>query len=96
MFFAFGLAAWVEENLFRAYLQSLLAGKMSLWAAIFIQAALFPGAHLGYTSHLLDFGSLFVTGLILGWLRWQASGVIAPYIAHGLFWLMGAFMVLPA
>lgn len=78
------------------YLQPLLADKMNLWAAIWVHATLFSAAHLDYTSHLLDFGTLFVTGLILGWLRWQSSGIIAPFIAHGLFWLMGAFMVLPA
>lgn len=92
--FAFGLPAWVEENLFRGYLQPLLAGKMSIWLAIIVQAVIFSVAHLGYSSHLLDFGSTFVTGLILGWLRGRESSLVAPFIAHGLFWMMGAFMVI--
>jgi membrane protease YdiL (CAAX protease family) len=92
-FFAFGLAAWVEENLYRGYLQPLLAEKMSLWPAILVQAAIFSAAHLGYTQQLLDFGSLFVAGIILGWLRKRDSSLIAPYTAHGLFWMMAAFMV---
>lgn len=96
MFFAFGLPAWVEENLYRGYLQPLLAGKMSIWLAIIVQAVIFSVAHLGYSSHLLDFGSAFVTGLILGWLRRRESSLIAPFIAHGLFWMMGAFMVIPS
>ncbi len=96
MFFAFGFPAWVEENLYRGYLQPLLAGKMSLWLAIVVQAAIFSVAHLGYSSHLLDFGSAFVAGLILGWLRGRESSLAAPFIAHGLFWMVGAFMVLPA
>jgi len=95
MFFAFGLPAWVEENLYRGYLQPLLAGKMNLWLAIIVQAAIFSVAHLGYSSHILDFGSAFVTGLILGWLRGRESSLVAPFIAHGLFWMMGAFMVIP-
>jgi len=92
-FFAFGLPAWVEENLFRGYLQPLLAGKMSLGWAVILQAAIFSAAHLGYSNHWLDFGSAFVTGLILGWLRGRESSLVAPYLAHGLFWMMGAFMV---
>jgi len=96
MFFAFGLPAWVEENLYRGYLQPLLAGKMSIWLAIIVQAIIFSVAHLGYSSHLLDFGSAFVTGLILGWLRGRESSLVAPFVAHGLFWMMGAFMVIPS
>ncbi len=94
IFFAFGLAAWVEENLYRGYLQPLLAGKMSIWLAVIVQAVIFSAAHLGYSTHLLDFGSTFVVGLILGWLRGRESGLVAPFIAHGLFWMMGAFMVI--
>jgi len=92
--FAFGLPAWVEENLYRGYLQPLLARKMSIWVAIVVQAAIFSVAHLGYSRHLLDFGSAFVTGLILGWLRGRESSLVAPFVAHGLFWMMGTFMVI--
>jgi len=94
--FAFGLSAWVEENLYRGYLQPLLAREMSIWLAIVVQAAIFSVAHLGYSSHLLDFDSVFVTGLILGWLRGRESSLVAPFVAHGLFWMMGAFMVIPS
>jgi len=94
-FFAFGLPAWTEENLFRGYLQPLLAGKMNIWLAVVVQAAIFSAAHLGYSSHLTEFGSAFTAGLILGWLRGRESSLVAPFIAHGLFWMMGAFMVIP-
>jgi len=94
IFFAFGLPAWVEENLYRGYLQPLLAGKMNIWLAIIVQAIIFSVAHLGYSRHLFDFGSSFVAGLILGWLRGRESSLVAPFVAHGLFWLMGAFMVI--
>ena len=92
----FCLSAWVEENLYRGYLQPLLAREMSIWLAIVVQAAIFSVAHFGYSSHLLDFGSVFVTGLILGWLRGRESSLVAPFVAHGLFWMMGAFMVIPS
>ncbi|MCC6146450.1 MAG: CPBP family intramembrane metalloprotease [Anaerolineaceae bacterium] len=96
MFFAFGLPAWVEENLYRGYLQPLLAEKMSVWPAVIVQAVIFSAAHLGYLSHPLDFGSAFVTGIILGLLRKRGTSLIAPFVAHGLFWMMGAFMVIPS
>ncbi len=93
-FFAFGLAAWVEENLYRGYLQPLLAEKMDIRIAIMVQAIIFSAAHLGYSRHLLDFGSLFVAGAILGWLRGRGASLVSPFIAHGVFWMMGAFMVI--
>lgn len=95
VFFAFGLPAWVEENLYRGYLQPLLVGRTNLWLAIVIQAAVFSLAHIGYLSNPFDFGSAFVAGLILGWLRKRESSLIAPFVAHGLFWMMGAFMLPP-
>lgn len=93
--FAFGLPAWVEENLYRGYLQPLLAGRMSLGLAIVVQAAVFSVAHIGYYTHLLDFGMVAVTGLILGWLRKRDASLVGPYVAHGLFWLTFAFMSVP-
>ncbi len=92
LFFAFGLAAWVEENLFRGFLQPLLAKRMGLWLAIIVQAAVFSAAHLGFHTNLLSFGSTFVAGLILGLLRGRQSSLVAPFIAHGLLWTMMAFM----
>ena len=94
LFFGFGLAAWVEENLFRGYLQPLLADRMNIWLAIIVQAIIFSAAHLGYSKHLSDFGFTFVTGLILGLLRFRESSLVAPFVAHGLFWMMGAFMLI--
>jgi membrane protease YdiL (CAAX protease family) len=85
----------VEENLYRGYLQPLLVGRTNLWLAIVIQAAVFSLAHIGYLSNPFDFGSAFVAGLILGWLRKRESSLIAPFVAHGLFWMMGAFMLPP-
>lgn len=90
-FFAFGIPAWVEENLFRGFLQPLLAKRVTLWMAIVIQAALFSASHVGYASNLLQFGWLFVSGLIYGGLRGREGSLVAPYLAHGLGWMMIAF-----
>lgn len=91
-FFAFGQPAWVEENLYRGFLQPLLLKRMNIWPAILIQAAIFSLAHIGYLNNLYDFGSSFVAGLILGWLRGREGNIAAPFLAHGLFWMMAAFM----
>ena len=90
-FFALGIAAWTEENLFRGYLQPLLARRFPVWAAVMIQAALFAAAHLGYATQLPRFGWLFVSGLVFGWLRGRERSLIAPYLAHALGWMVMAF-----
>jgi len=90
-FFAFGIPAWVEENLFRGFLQPLLAKRVALWMAIGIQAALFSASHLGYAGNALQFGWLFVSGLIYGWLRGRDRSLVASYLAHALGWMMIAF-----
>jgi membrane protease YdiL (CAAX protease family) len=90
-FFAFGIPAWVEENLFRGYLQPLLAQRVNLWMAIVIQAAIFSAAHLGYASGLLQFVWLFVSGLIYGWLRGRNGSLVASFLAHGLGWMVLVF-----
>jgi membrane protease YdiL (CAAX protease family) len=90
-FFAFGIPAWVEENLFRGFLQPLLTKRFALWMAIVIQAALFSASHIGYSRTLLQFGWLFISGLIYGWLRGRDGNLVAPYLAHGLGWMVIAF-----
>jgi len=91
-FFAFSQPAWVEENLYRGYLQPLLSRRMYIWLAIIVQAAIFSLAHIGYLSNPYDFGSSFTAGLILGSLRGRGSNIVAPFLAHGLFWMLTAFM----
>jgi membrane protease YdiL (CAAX protease family) len=90
-FFAFGVAAWVEENLFRGYLQPLLARRLPLPVAITAQAAVFSVVHIGYTTSPIVFGSAFVSGVILGALRGRDRSLVAPYVAHGLLWMMALF-----
>src|SRR3989304_4288269 len=80
----------------RAHRNSYVAAQVGLGLAIVVQAVVFSVAHPGYSSHLLDFGSAFVAGLILGWLRGRDSSLVTPCVAHGLFWMMGAFMALSA
>ncbi len=89
--FGFALPAWVEEVLFRGYLQPLLVKSTKLWMAIIIQAILFTIAHIGWFTSITGFASAFIAGLILGWLRGRDRSLIVPFLAHGLLWTMVAF-----
>ena len=89
--FAFGYAPWIEENLFRGYLQPVLAGRAPLWAAVAIQAAIFAASHLGYATSVLQYAWLFVSGVIYGVLRGRDRSLVAPYLAHALGWMMVVF-----
>ena len=89
-FFAFGIAAWIEENLFRGYLQPLLVKRSNLIMAVFIQAGIFTATHLGYATGL-NLAWIFISGLVFGWLRGYHRNIVAPYIAHALGWMMTVF-----
>jgi membrane protease YdiL (CAAX protease family) len=85
---AFGLAvaSFQEETLFRGFLQTWLADRVSAGTAIVVQAAAFSLAHVGYTPltawplYLVS----FALGLWLGWLRHHRGRLLAPGITHGL------------
>jgi membrane protease YdiL (CAAX protease family) len=82
--FGFLVAAWSEENVFRGYLQPLLAARYGLPSAILLQAALFSLAHIGCNQAWPFFILWFATGAILGWLRGRDGSLVAPFVAHGL------------
>lgn len=90
--FGFALPAWVEEVLFRGYLQPILVKKTKkLWIAIILQAVIFTVAHIGWFTSWTGFASAFIAGLILGLLRGRNRSLLAPFLAHGLLWTMIAF-----
>jgi membrane protease YdiL (CAAX protease family) len=80
----FAIASWQEENLFRGYLQPLLIESLGAWRGIIAQAALFSVAHIGWLTNWSLFGLVFLTGLMLGWMRGRDRSLVAPFIAHGL------------
>ena len=90
-FFGFGIASWIEENLFRGYLQPVLTKSVGLPMAIVIQALLFSAAHIGWYTSPVGFGMAFAAGLVLGCLRGRDRSLVAPFLAHALFWLMVVF-----
>ena len=84
VFFGFFIASWMEENLFRGYLQPLFVERCGLWPGILAQAALFSVAHIGWFPAWPYFVLAFVTGIVFGWLRGRDESLVAPFVAHGL------------
>lgn len=82
--FGFFIASWMEENLYRGYLQPLLIARLGLWPGIIVQGALFSVAHLGWYPSWPFFVLAFGVGLILGWMRGRDGSLVAPFIAHGI------------
>jgi len=62
----------------------LLIARLGAWRSIVAQAALFSVAHVGWLADWRFLGLVFLSGLILGWMRGRDRSLIAPFIAHGL------------
>jgi len=88
LLFAFiGLsAAATEESLFRGQLQPLLIKRWGHWPGIVVGAAIFSVYHL--PRQPLQLVSRFLFGMVLGGLRERTGTLIAPAIAHTLFWIL--------
>ncbi len=68
-----------EEMLFRGFLfRGLAATRLGVWPAIAISSLLWTVVHVQYG--LPELTSIFLAGLMLGWIR-HASGSIGPAIA---------------
>lgn len=81
------VAAVLEEVLFRGLLQSVLLawwGPAWRWTIVVVAAALFAVIHLGAASwNALP--TLFVLGLILGWLYERTGSLWPPILLHAAF-----------
>jgi len=72
-----------EELVFRGVLLGcLLARGRNPWLAVAITAAAFAGIHGQY--HLPALISVFIGGVLFGWLRILCKGLAAPILAHSL------------
>jgi len=70
---------FLEELVFRGFLQGLLAPSIGSPAAIVLCSVAFAGLH-GWSA----FGPIFCLSLFLGWLQLRTGRLAAPWIAHGL------------
>jgi len=72
-----------EESLFRGFLfRGWLRSPQQAWAVIAITAALWALIHVQYDWYVI--AQVFVSGLLLGWLRWATGSTILTMILHGL------------
>lgn len=92
LFLVLGIAAaTTEESLFRGYLQPALVAKVGLVGGVVIGAAVFSLYHIFMGPSPYNLFGKFLFGLVLGALRGRDRSLIAPWIAHFLFWqVMGS------
>jgi membrane protease YdiL (CAAX protease family) len=87
MFLLIGIqAAFVEESLFRGNLLPALAARFGNKAALPLSAVVFALYHLNPRPLSLVVKTLL--GLIFGGLRLQQGSLVAPAVAHALFWVL--------
>ncbi|WP_428263934.1 CPBP family glutamic-type intramembrane protease [Haliangium sp.] len=82
------LAASCEDTLFRGYIQPALMARLGALTGLLLTIALFAVHHFVDWPTVSRMGSLFITGLGFGVLRWQKRPVIASYTAHTVLWLI--------
>ena len=76
------VAGVFEEIVFRGVLQTWLETHMSLWSAIFVQAAIFAALHpisKAYVAYVL------LIGIVLGWVFAASGNLLIVMVAHFLY-----------
>ena len=72
-----------EETLFRGFLfRGWLRKPGDAWVVIAVTALLWAIIHVQYDWYVI--GQVFVSGLLLGWLRWASGSTILTILLHGL------------
>ena len=83
-------ASFFEESLFRGYLQPTLQAKWGQAAGLVATALVFDLVHLNFSplSLMMKFG----LGLLFGVLRDRGGSLVAPFVAHALFWMLAGML----
>jgi len=72
-----------EETLFRGFLfRGWLHSPRDVWPVIVVTSLLWAIMHVQYDWYIV--GQVFVSGLLLGWLRWVSGSTILVILLHGL------------
>lgn len=91
--------AVTEEAVFRGVLYAAIARSSgSIWLTVIVQAFAFAALHfeMGFPNGWLGYVMVLVWGLILGYVRAQTRGLMAPIVAHVLADLVIGYIVLLA
>ena len=79
-----------EETLFRGFLfRGWLRSPRDAWPVIIVTALLWSIIHVQYDWFIIS--QIFVSGLLLGWLRWATGSTILTILLHVLVNLEGMF-----
>lgn len=77
------LNAVVEEIAFRGVMFEELQASMSTNTAFFVQALAFGAIHYkGFPSGWIGVGLAIIYGLMMGYIRIRAAGLLGPWVAH--------------
>jgi membrane protease YdiL (CAAX protease family) len=72
-----------EEILFRGFLfRGWLRSPRDAWAVIVVTALLWALIHVQYDPFVIS--QIFVSGLLLGWIRWATGSTILTILLHAL------------
>ncbi|MGQ9586058.1 MAG: lysostaphin resistance A-like protein [Anaerolineae bacterium] len=74
----------LEETFFRGYLQAGLAHRLGPWPAILLQAFLFASHPWHLAQGWVHWPSIFLFGVVTGWLRQRTDSLGGPWGAHGM------------
>lgn len=87
-----------EETLFRGFLfHGWLRTPRDVWPVIIVTALLWSIMHVQYDWFIIS--QIFVSGLMLGWIRWATGSTILTILLHILINLEGmieTYVVLPS
>jgi membrane protease YdiL (CAAX protease family) len=87
----------VEELFFRGLIRTALTRRLGPHGAIWAQAVLFAFAHFGEATGWANVSVLVALGLlgvVLGYTAWLTNRLGAGMVAHGLFNLTAALVIL--
>lgn len=82
LFSALLVVPWIEETFFRGFLGRGLIGYLGRWPAIFAQAVLFSLHPIHWAQGSFHLVSIFIFGLIAGWLVEKFDSIWAAWGSH--------------
>jgi hypothetical protein len=89
------IAPIAEEIIFRGFTFRWLQGRMPLWGAVLVSAALFSAAHVGWAEPTL-FLPVFLDGLLLAYVFAKSGSVWPGVIVHASINILATIIVLTA